>query len=177
MDPEVWIVLTLQICDGFEDHSGELLLHVTKFHGIIIFRPQLQIVITQRIIRLRASLRVLRLAINDELEGLADVVAFIALMLHREHHAVLKETTVEVGREVSGPQCAEIEGSVRVHAPGSPLLYIFAEHKLLLKTHWSIPAGLRVAAALAATLDLFMEAALEVILSLFTALWSEVLFV
>ena len=128
MDPEVWVVLTLQICDGFEDHSGEFLLHVTEFDGVILFRPQLQIVVTERIIRLRASLRVLRLAINDELQGLANVVAFIALMLHREHHAVLKEATVEVWREVSGPQRAQIEGSVRVHTPGSPLLYILAEH-------------------------------------------------
>ena len=106
MDPEVWVILTLQICDSFEDHSGELLLHVTEFDGVILFRPQLQIVFTERIIRLRASLRVLGLAINDELQGLANVVAFIALMLDRKHHAVLKESTVEIWREVSGPQRA-----------------------------------------------------------------------
>ena len=45
MDPEVGIVLTLQIRDGFENHPGELLLHVAKFDGVLLLRPQLQIVV------------------------------------------------------------------------------------------------------------------------------------
>ena len=88
-------------------------------------------------------------------------------MLHRKHHAVFEKATEEVRREVARPKCAQIEGSVRVHAPGRPLLHILAEHHLLPQAHRSIPTRLRVTPALAATLDLFMEAAMEVILSLF----------
>ena len=98
---------------------------------------------------------VLEVCIDDELEGLEHIVAFLSLLLNRVDQFLFDKNASGFHFNILRDQVEEVDLSALVHAPGHLLLNVDSELQALIHAHLSIVADFGVTAALRATLNFF----------------------